>query len=75
MLGGRGCMMGRRINILLGMVSMEGGTGNMEGANAQTAVVRVSSAVGRVNLAVGSARTKAIKKGSTEVLPLDVLLI
>ena len=40
----------------------------MEGANALTAVVRVSSAV-------GSVRTKAIKKGSTEVLPLDVLLI
>lgn len=68
MLGGRGCVMGRRINIMLGRVSMEGGTGNMEGTNAQTLVVRV-------NLAVGSARTRAIKKGSTEVLPLDVLLI
>lgn len=75
MLGGRGCVMGRRINIMLGRVCMEGGRGsmedgrgNMEGANAQTLVVRVSSAVGRV-------RTKAIKKGSTEVLPLDVLLI
>lgn len=75
MLGGRGCVMDRRINIMLGSVSMEGGRGNMEGgrgnmegANAQTAVGRVSSAVGRV-------RTKAIKKGSTEVLPLDVLLI
>lgn len=74
-LGGRGRVMGRRINIMLGSVSMEGGTGSMEGgrgsmegANAQTAVGRVSSAVGRV-------RTKAIKKGSTEVLPLDVLLI
>ena len=61
MLGERGCVMGRRINIMLGRVSMEG-------ANAQTLVARVSSAVGRV-------RTKAIKKGSTEVLPLDVLLI
>ena len=61
MLGGRGCVMGRRINIILGR-------GSMEGANAQTAVGRVSSAV-------GSVRTKAIKKGSTEVLPLDVLLI
>lgn len=61
MLGERGCVMGRRINIMLGR-------GSMEGANAQTAVGRVSSAVGRV-------RTKAIKKGSTEVLPLDVLLI
>lgn len=68
MLGGRGCVMGRRINIMLGRVSTEGGRGNMEGANAQTAVGRVSSAV-------GSVRTKAIKKGSTEVLPLDVLLI
>lgn len=75
MLGERGCVMGWRINIILGRVSMEGGrgsteggTGSMEGANAQTLVVRVSSAV-------GSVRTKAIKKGSTEVLPLDVLLI
>ena len=68
MLGGRGRVMGRRINIMLGRVSTEGGRGNMEGANAQTAVGRVSSAV-------GSVRTKAIKKGSTEVLPLDVLLI
>ena len=82
-------MMGRRINIMLGRVSMEGvtgsieggrvsmeggtgsmegGTGSTEGANALTAVRRDSSAVGRV-------RTKATKKGSTEVLPLDVLLI
>ena len=75
MLGGRGCVMGRRINIMLGRVSvadgtgsMEGGRGRTEGTNAQTLVVRVSSAV-------GSVRTKAIKKGSTEVLPLDVLLI
>lgn len=75
MLGGRGCVMGRRINIMLGRVSvadgtgsMEGGRGSTEGTNAQTLVVRVSSAV-------GSVRTKAIKKGSTEVLPLDVLLI
>lgn len=75
MLGGRGCVMGWRINIMLGRVTMEGGTGSMkggtgsmEGANAQTLVVRVSSAVGRV-------RIKAIKKGSTEALPLDVLLI
>ena len=88
-LGGRGYVMGRKINIMLGRVSMEGrtgsmeggrgsmeggrgstegGRGSMEGANAQTLVVRVSSAV-------GSVRTKAIKKGSTEVLPLDVLLI
>ena len=75
MLGRRGCVMGWRINIMLGRVSvadgtgsMEGGRGSTEGTNAQTLVVRVSSAV-------GSVRTKAIKKGSTEVLPLDVLLI
>ena len=61
MLGGRGCVMGRRINIMLGRVSMEV-------TNAQTAAKRDSSEV-------GSVRTKAIKKGSTEVLPLDVLLI
>lgn len=57
-----------RVSMEGGTGSTEGGTGNMEGANAQTAVGRVSSAV-------GSARTKAIKKGSTEVLPLDILLI
>lgn len=68
MLGGRGCVMGRRINIMLGRGSMEGGRGSMEVTNAQTAFVRVSSAV-------GSIRTKAIKKGSTEALPLNVLLI
>lgn len=68
MLGGRGRVMGRKINIILGRGSMEGGTGSMVGANAQTLVVRDS-------LAVGSVRTKVIKKGSTEVLPLDVLLI
>lgn len=68
MLGGRGCVMGRRIIIMLGRGSTEGGRGSMEGTNALTAVVRVSSAV-------GSVRTKAIKKGSTEVLPLDILLI
>ena len=61
MLGGRGCMMGWRINAMLGR-------GSMEGANAQTMVRRDSSEV-------GSVRTRAIKKGSTEVLPLDVLLI
>ena len=68
MLGGRDSVMGRRINIILGRGSMEGGRVSMEVTNAQTLVGRVSSAV-------GSVRTKAIKKGSTEVLPLDVLLI
>lgn len=61
MLGGRGCVMGWRINIMLGTATMEGGTG--------------STVVGKVGSAVGRVRTKAIKKGSTEVLPLDVLLI
>ena len=66
--GRRVNMVGRRINIMLGRGSMEGGRGSMEVTNAQTAFVRVSSAV-------GSIRTKAIKKGSTEALPLNVLLI
>ena len=61
MLGGRGCVMGRRINIMLGRVSMEGGRG--------------STVVGKVGSAVGRVRIKAIKKGSTEALPLDILLI
>lgn len=47
---------------------MEGGRVSMEVTNTQTAVRRDSSAV-------GSVRIKAMKKGSTEVLPLDVLLI
>ena len=66
--GGRGSMEGGRGSTEGGRGSTEGGRGSMEGANAQTLVVRVSSAV-------GSMRIKAIKKGSTEVLPLDVLLI
>ena len=61
MLGGRGCVMDRRINIMLGRNSMKGGTG--------------STVIGRVGSEVGRGRIKAIKKGSTEVLPLDVLLI
>ena len=75
MLGGRGCVMGRRINIMLGRVSTEGGTGSMEGGTGSTEGANAQTAVGRVSSAVGSVRTKAIKKGSTEVLPLDVLLI
>lgn len=67
-MGGRGCVMDWRINAMLGR-------GSMVVANAKAAVGKVSSAVGRVGLVVGSVRTKAIKKGSTEVLPLDVLLI
>ena len=75
MLGRRGCVMGWRINIILGSVSMEGGTGSMEGGRDSMEGANAQTAVGRVSSAVGSVRTKAIKKGSTEVLPLDVLLI
>lgn len=60
--------MSRKINIILVR-------GSMVVANAKAAVGKVSSAVGRVCSAVGSVWIKAIKKGSTEVLPLDVLLI
>lgn len=81
-IGGRVCTVSRRINIMLGRVCMVGGRVSREDANAQTAGRRVGSAVGKVGSAVervGSAvervRIKAIKKGSTEVLPLDVLLI
>lgn len=75
MLGGRGCVMGRRINIMLGRASMEGGTGSTEGGRVSMVVTNAQTAVRRDSSAVGSVRTKAIKKGSTEVLPLDVLLI
>lgn len=75
MVDGRVCMVGRSGNVAGRRVNMVGRRinimlvrGSMVIANAQTLVVRVSSAV-------GSVRTKAIKKGSTEVLPLDVLLI
>lgn len=75
MLGGRGCVMGRRINIMLGRVSVADGTGSMEGGRVSMEVTNAQTAVRRDSSAVGSVRTKAIKKGSTEVLPLDVLLI
>ena len=75
MLGGRGRVMGRRINIMLGRVSVADGTGSMEGGRVSMEVTNAQTLVGRVSSAVGSVRTKAIKKGSTEVLPLDVLLI
>lgn len=75
MVGRRGSMVGRRDNVAGRRVNMVGrrinimlARGSMVVANAQTLVVRVGSAVGRV-------RIKAIKKGSTEALPLDVLLI
>ena len=67
-ISGRVGLVGRRINIMPGRVNMVDGRVCMVVANAKAVVGRVSSAVGRV-------RTKAIKKGSTEVLPLDVLLI
>ena len=75
MLGGRGYVMGRKINIILGRASMEGGTGSTEGGRVSMVVTNAQTAVRRDSSAVGSVRTKAIKKGSTEVLPLDVLLI
>lgn len=74
-IGGRVCTVSRRINIMLGRVCMVGGRVSREDANAQTAGRRVGSAVGKVGSTVERVRTKAIKKGSTEVLPLDVLLI
>lgn len=75
MLGGRGCVMGRRINIMLGRVSVADGTGSMEGGRVSMEVTNAQTAVRRDSSAIGNVRTKAIKKGSTEVLPLDVLLI
>ena len=74
-LGGRGYVMGRKINIMLGRVSVADGTGSMEGGRVSMEVTNAQTAVRRDSSAVGSVRTKAIKKGSTEVLPLDVLLI
>lgn len=75
MVGRRGSMVGRRVNVAGRRVNMVGrrinimlGRGSMVVANAKAVVGRVGSAVGRV-------RIKATKKGSTEVLPLDVLLI
>lgn len=67
-IGGRVGLVGRRINIMPVR-------GSMVVVNAKAVVGRVGSAVGRVSSAVGRVRTKAIKKGSTEVLPLDILLI
>lgn len=82
MVGRRGSMVGRRVNVAGRRVNMVGrrinimlGRGSMVVANAKAVVGRVGSMVWRVGSAVGSVRTKAIKKGSTEVLPLDVLLI
>lgn len=54
---------------------MLGGRGSMEGGRVSMEVTNTQTAVGRISSAVVSVRTKAIKKGSTEVLPLDVLLI
>lgn len=79
---GRVCMVGRRVNVAGRRVNMVGRRINimpvrssMVVANAKAVVGRVGSMVWRVGSAVGSVRIKAIKKGSTEVLPLDVLLI
>lgn len=75
MVDGKGCMVGirgnvagRRVNMVGRRINIMPVRGSMVVANAQTLVVRV-------NLAVGSVWIKAIKKGSTEVLPLDILLI
>ena len=67
-IGGRGSSVGRSINTMARRSSMVDGRGCMVVANAK-------AAVGKVGSAVGSVRTKAIKKGSTEALPLNVLLI
>lgn len=82
MVDGRGCMVGRRDNVAGRRVNMVGrrinimlGRGSMVVANAKAVVGRVGPVVGRVGSAGESVRTKATKKGSTEVLPLDVLLI
>lgn len=67
-IGGSVCTVSRRINAMPGRVNMVDGRGCMVVANAK-------AVVGRGGSAVGSVRTKAIKKGSTEALPLDILLI
>lgn len=61
MVGRRGNVAGRRVNMVGRSINIMLGRGSMVVANAKAAVGRV--------------RIKAIKKGSTEVLPLDVLLI
>lgn len=79
---GRGCMVGRRGNVEGRRDNVAGRRVNMVGRRINIMPVRGSmevanakAAVRKVGSAVGSVRTKAIKKGSTEVLPLDVLLI
>lgn len=74
-ISGRVCSVGRSINTMARRSSMLGGRGSMEGGRVSMEVTNAQTAVVRVSSAVGSVRTKAIKKGSTEVLPLDVLLI
>lgn len=81
-ISGRVSSVGRRINIMLGRGCMVDERDCVTGRRINIMPMRVSmvvtnakAVVGRVGSAVGSVRTKAIKKGSTEVLPLDVLLI
>lgn len=75
MVDGRGCMVGRRDNVTGRRVNMAGRRINIMLVRGSMVVANAKAVVGRVSSAVGRVRTKAIKKGSTEVLPLDVLLI
>lgn len=88
-IGGRVGLVGRRINIMLGRgcmvderVCMVGRRDNVAGRMVNMVGRRINIMLGRGSMvvanakaAVGRVRIKAIKKGSTEVLPLDVLLI
>lgn len=75
MVDGRVCMVGRRGNVEGRRVNMVGRRINIMLARGSMVVANAKAVVGRVGPVVGRVRTKAIKKGSTEVLPLDVLLI
>ena len=88
-IGGKICLVSRKINTMLGRACMAGRRGNVAGrrvnmvgrrintmpARGSMVVANAKAAVGRVGSAVGRVRIMATKKGSTEVLPLDVLLI
>ena len=81
-ISGRVSSVGRRINIMLGRGCMVGRRGNVAGRRVNMVGRRINIMLGRGSMvvanakaAVGRVRIKAIKKGSTEVLPLDVLLI
>lgn len=81
-IGGRVGLVGRRINIMLGRGCMvderdcvTGRRINIMPVRGSMVVANAKAVAGRGGSAGGRVRTKAIKKGSTEVLPLDVLLI